>query len=89
MRKLNANAIWLQLLLATAITWWLGESGQVGVGGMGPVLVIFGLSFVKGWWVVNDFMGLRHAPALWRRVVVGWLGVVIGLILLAYHLGRS
>jgi hypothetical protein len=51
------------------------------------VLVIFCLSFAKGWWVISDFMALRHAPALWRRVVLGWLGFVIGLILLAYRIG--
>lgn len=87
MRKLNVNRIWGLLLVATAITWWLGESGQVGAGGMAPVLVIFFLSFFKGLWVINDFMALRHAPSLWRRVVVGWLGVVIVLILLAYRVG--
>ena len=87
MGKLNANGIWVLLLLATAVTWWLGESGQVGVGGMAPVLVIFCLSFAKGMWVVYDFMALRHAPALWRRVVLGWLGFVIALILLAYRIG--
>jgi hypothetical protein len=87
MGKLNVNGIWGLLLLATTVTWWLGESGQVGVGGMSPVLVIFFLSFAKGWWVINDFMALRHAPALWRRVVVGWLGIVTCLILLAYWIG--
>jgi len=89
MGKLNVNWIWALLLLATAVTWWLGESGQVGVGGMAPVLVIFLLSLAKGWWVINDFMALRHAPALWRRVLLGWLGFVIGMILLAYGLGRA
>ncbi len=88
MLRLSVNRVWMLLLLATAVTWWLGESGQVGTGGMAPVLVIFGLSLVKGLWVIHDFMGLRHAPALWRRVVVGWLGFVIGMILLAYWLGQ-
>ncbi len=71
MLQLSVNRVWGLLLLATAVTWWLSESGQVGSGGMAPVLVIFGLSLAKGLGVIDDFMGLRHAPALWRRMVVG------------------
>lgn len=87
MLKLSVNRIWALLLLATAITWWLGESGQVGAAGMLPVLAIFGLSLLKGLWVIYDFMALRHAPAFWRYLVVGWLGFVTGMIVLAYWMG--
>ena len=87
MLHLSVNRVWGLLLLATAVTWWLGESGQVGSGQMTPVLVIFALSLAKGLWVINDFMALRHAPALWRRIVMGWLGFVIGMVLLAYWIG--
>jgi cytochrome c oxidase subunit 4 len=86
MFRFSVNRIWLLLLLATGITYWLGESGQVGHGGIGPVLAIFGMALVKGWWIIEDFMELRHAPALWRRLLIGWLLFVIGMILLAYWL---
>ncbi len=84
MLKRSVNAIWLLLLLATAVTWWLGESGQVGTGSIAPVLVIFAMALLKGWYVVLDFMKLRSAPVLWRRLLQGWLVLVIALILLAY-----
>lgn len=42
------------------------------------------LAFVKGVLVCLDFLELRHAPALWRWLVVGWLALVLALILLAY-----
>ena len=87
MRYFSVNRIWGLLLLATAVTWWLGESGQVGRGTMAPVLVIFALSAFKGLWVIGEFMDLRHAPALWRRLLVGWLMVILSLIVLAYWLG--
>ena len=74
------------LLVATAITWWLGESGQVGRGGMAPVLAIFALAVFKGLWVMDDFMELRHAPTLWKLIMIGWLTVVLGLIALAYRM---
>jgi len=86
-RFFSVNRIWALLLLATAITWWLGESDQVGRGSLLPVLVIFALAVFKGLWVMYDFMELRHAPAMWRRLLLGWLIAVSSLILLAYWLG--
>lgn len=87
MLKFSTNTLWLLLLAATGLTYWLGESGQVGQASMTPVFIILGASFFKGLMVINDFMELRHAPSLWRNLLVGWLGFVISMILLAYWLG--
>ncbi len=81
------NRIWIFLLLATAITFVLGESGWAARTGMGAVVLVFGLSFAKAYWVVYDFMEVRHAPALWKRLLLGWLVVVVGGIVLAYYIG--
>ena len=40
------------------------------------------LALAKGRGVALDFMELREAPPLWRRLVLGWLVVVIGLVAL-------
>lgn len=82
------DRIWLVLLAATVVTWWLGESGLASSAGAASVLLMFALAFVKGWLIIMDFMELRHAPALWRRVMVGWLAGVIALILLAWWIAR-
>lgn len=87
MLNFSTNTLWLLLLAATGLTYWLGESGQVDHAHMAPVFVIFVVSFFKGFWVINDFMELRHAPSLWRNLLVGWLGFVISMVLLAYWLG--
>ena len=89
MKLLNnvVNRVWLVLILATGITFWLGQNGPVNALGMGPVLVMFGLAFIKGLLVVEDFMGLRRAPLMWRLLMLGWLGGVTALIVLAYWLG--
>lgn len=42
------------------------------------VALVFGLSLAKGWLVIDLFMGMRNAPRMWRRLLLGWL---IGLIL--------
>ena len=81
------NRIWLTLLLATGVTYWLGESGLSGSAGMAPVLLMFGMAFVKGFLVIYDFMELRHAPRMWRVLLVGWLIFVTSMIVLAYWIG--
>jgi hypothetical protein len=85
---MNINHIWLVLLAATGVTYWLGESGMAGGAGMAPVLLMFALAFVKALLVMLDFMELRHAPALWRRLLVGWLVFVTSGIVLAYWTGQ-
>jgi hypothetical protein len=88
MFSFSVNSIWLLLLAATGVTFWLGESGLSGSAGMTPVLVMFALAFVKALLVMLDFMELRHAPALWRRLLVGWLVLVTAGIVLAYWIGQ-
>jgi hypothetical protein len=81
------NRIWLALLLATGVTYWLGESGLSGSAGMVPVLLMFAMAAAKGLWVIYDFMELRHAPRMWRVLLVGWLTFVTSMIVLAYWIG--
>lgn len=79
----RTNAIWLALLAATALTTWLGErAGAQGLG-TGAAVVVMALSAGKGCLIVLDYMELRHAPALWRRLLLGWLAAVVLLVLAA------
>ena len=77
------NVIWAILLLATALTWWLGESGSATRAELDSAAIVLGLSALKGALIVLDYMELRHAPALWRRLLLGWLAVVVVLLLAA------
>jgi cytochrome c oxidase subunit 4 len=45
------------------------------------------MAFVKAMLVIYDFMELRHAPRLWRLLLIGWLVFVTALIVLAYWIG--
>ncbi len=74
---------WLALLVATGITWYLGEVGAAGTSAIVAMLLI---AFVKGRLVILDFMELRGAPRLWRFLLEGWMLLVSVLILLAYAL---
>jgi caa(3)-type oxidase subunit IV len=87
----HLNRLWLLLLAATVLTWWLGEAGAVAspLSGTWAVPLIFGLAVFKGRLVILDFMELRGAPALWRRLLLGWLFGVVALILLAWWMARA
>lgn len=77
----SAHRAWLVLLVATGITWWLGD---VGAAGTGVILAMLAITFIKGRLVILDFMELRGAPLMWRLLLEGWLILVSSLILLAY-----
>lgn len=79
--KNRVNLVWLILMAATGITFWLGEQG---VAGGGALAVLLGLAWIKGQLVVSEFMELRHAPPLWRAIVGGWLVLVVALVALAF-----
>jgi hypothetical protein len=79
--KNSAHRAWLVLIIATCITWYLGEVGAAGTAAIVTMLVI---AFIKGRLVILDFMELREAPLMWRMLLEGWLILVSSLILLAY-----
>lgn len=79
--KNPAHRAWLLLIVATLITWYLGEVGAVGTTAIVTMLLI---ACLKGRLVILDFMALRDAPRLWRILLEGWMLLVSALILLAY-----
>ncbi len=79
------TAVWLFLLIATGLTWYLGEAGPEG--GMSIAFAILAIAFVKCRFVAWDFMGLSHANLFWRSLMLGWLILVLGLIAIAYRMG--
>ena len=82
----RATIIWLLLIVATVATWTLGEQGAAGPKVAG---VLFAIAFLKGRAIALDFMGLKHAPLLWRLLAEGWLVLVCALIGLAYWKGMT
>ncbi|MCB1954653.1 MAG: cytochrome C oxidase subunit IV family protein [Rhodocyclaceae bacterium] len=70
------DQIWIFLLLATGVAWWLGE----GRGGFDVTLLVLGLALAKGSLVILDYMGLRGVRAPWPWVVLGWLALVLVVI---------
>jgi hypothetical protein len=81
------DLLWAVLLAATALTWTLGEQGLTAAARSAwAVPLVFALAAFKGALIALDFMETRKAPPLWRRLLLGWLCLVTGLILLAWWL---
>jgi hypothetical protein len=78
------NLVWIVLMAATTVTWFVGEMHAAGPKAVALIIAIAG---VKGWLVIYDFMALRRVKLLWRAVVLGWLLIVLAIIMLAYRMG--
>lgn len=76
---------WVMLLLATGVTSFIGETGGLLPSGLGMAVLML-LTLMKGSLVIQVFLEMRRAPMLWRWLLLGWLGVVVALIGLAYWL---
>ncbi len=76
--------VWILLIVLTLLTWWAGKAGY---SGQWLVVALLASIFIKGHFVIADFMGLRGVALLWRALVHGWLVLVLGLIFLAYWIG--
>jgi cytochrome c oxidase subunit IV len=77
---------WVILLALTGLSTGLAETHLSGLAVLVPVLLA---TLLKGRIVIDAFMGLRHAPILWRVTVIGWLLVVVGLIAFAFHISQN
>jgi len=86
MNPRTLDIVWAGLLLATLITWLIGEQGAAGPLTAVILLLLAGL---KGWWIIDEFMGLRHAALQWRLIVLLWLILVLITIGLAYFSGLA
>ncbi len=80
----RSTIVWLLLIAATLATWTVGEEGISGPAAVASLLLIAAL---KSRAVILDFMGLRHAPLLWKGITLGWVVLVCGLIAIAYWKG--
>lgn len=78
----NIHTIWFVMMTLTMMSYVIGESGTGGI-----IVVIFLLvtAFIKGSFIINDFMELREVSFLWRAIMFGWLwGVCLSLAVIYF-----
>ena len=83
----STNIVWLVLVLATGLSYAVAE-GSPEHQALGSLLVgfLFVLAAIKGWLVIDVFMGLRWAPIFWRSIRLAELVVICTLLALIYAL---
>ena len=60
---------WLALVVATAVTVYLGGSAMTLSGQVAAVLIV---AIIKSGLIIDGFMELRHTERRWRVIMYGW-----------------
>ncbi len=69
---------WLGLALLSVASVQLGSSGATLSLAVAVLLAALG----KAWLITDGFMELRHAPRLWRGLLLAWpLTMALGVLL--------
>jgi cytochrome c oxidase subunit IV len=79
-----AVVVWLVLVLATTLSWWLGADHGLGTTDAAISLVLV-IAFAKTWAVGRWFMELRFAPPALRLAFDAWV-LVAGAMVVALYL---
>ena len=75
---------WAALATLSVCTVALAHVGSTSLLSMAILLVAVG----KAWLITDGFMEMRHAPRLWRRLMLSWalvLATVVGLTLVSFR----
>jgi hypothetical protein len=77
-------ACWAGLASLSVCTVALAQVGATSLLTIAILLVAVG----KAWLIADGFMEMRHAPRLWRSLMLSWavaLALVVGLTLMAIN----
>ena len=87
------SAAWLLLMLATCLSWWLGQDDALNSDQSSDYrLVSSGLiiiAFIKVRIVIRYFMEVRQAPMALKLVCDAWVVLVCGAIIYLYWFGLA
>jgi Prokaryotic Cytochrome C oxidase subunit IV len=73
----RTSAIWLILILASFLTWWLGTNdSRDQLSDRVMIVAVVVIAFLKAYLVGMEFMEVRGAPALLRGLLTGWVGLL-------------
>jgi hypothetical protein len=73
----RTTAIWLILILASFLTWWLGTNdSRDQLSDRVMIAAVIVIAFLKAYLVGMEFMEVRGAPAVLRGLLTGWVGLL-------------
>jgi hypothetical protein len=76
-----AVVVWIALMAATTLSWWLGDGHGAAKAASVAVFVV---AFTKVFFVGERFMELRHADPLLRGVFAGWCALMCAVLVALY-----
>lgn len=82
--SVGAGAVWLALVAATLLSWWLVEHHTVPA--QVATTAALAIAAFKARLVFLHFMELRNAPLPWRILFEAWAVLCASAILAAYWL---
>lgn len=82
----SATNIWVVLMLATCVSWWLAHGGGPVPGHVAASMVIVVVAFAKIRLIGLYFMELRDAPVALRALFEAYVAVVGGGVIGMYFL---
>jgi apolipoprotein N-acyltransferase len=83
----RATIVWLGLVLATVVTFWLGSRHPFSATSVGlAASIAIAIGFGKAAFIGLEFMELRHAPPRLRYAFLAWCAAVGGGCLLLHVL---
>jgi hypothetical protein len=82
---------WFALTAVTLLAWWIGtHHGEAPFEPTPAVsLGVLVISAVKVRVILREFMEVRRAPALLRRMTDAWLALLFVAMIAAYFTGRG
>ena len=80
----HATLVWLVLVAATILSWWLVEHHAVQA--RVATTAALAIAAIKARLVFLHFMELRTAPFVWRALFEAWVLLCAGVIVAAYWL---
>lgn len=83
---------WLAVVAITVIYLWIDDTADehgVLVASTAVTVAAIGLALVKFRIVLREFMDVRHAPPLLRRLTDLLVGVIAVALLSTYAIGRA
>lgn len=69
----HVTRAWIVLVALTLLTMAAAHSVAGSIVGSGLVLTA---TVAKGWWMLTDFLKLRHVPSGWRTLLASWLVLI-------------
>jgi hypothetical protein len=83
--------VWLALSLITALQLWLSSNQSAGSLEPNGVITfcVVTMALVKVRFIVQEFMEVRHAPGLLRRLTDTWLVITAVALLGTYFIGGA